>query len=756
MKFRIFIGLLLLFWNNTSMGVVADYFKVIPLPASVKMSEGVFEVSKNTVFKTDKANRKNLEFIKDYLYHSKGDGEKNLIQLKLNDRIPNPEGYRISISHKKCLIEGRTPAGVFYGIQTLRKSFDPFARENVVFPCVGIVDEPRFEYRGAMLDVARHFFSAAEVKRYIDQLALHNINKFHWHLSDDQGWRIEIKSRPELLEKSTVRKQTVVGHNLPRFDGKPHGGYYTQDEIKDIIYYAKDRHITVIPEIDIPGHAMGSLAAYPELGCTGGPYELWQMWGVSEEVLCAGNPKTYEYLEDVFGEIADLFPSDIIHVGGDECPKRRWRECPKCQSKIAELGFKTQDGRTCEQQLQTYVMEYVQDYLSRKGKRIIGWDEILEGGIGKDAMIMSWQGEEGGIAASKQGLDVVMAPNANLYFDYFQTHDIEHEPLGFTDYLPLEKVYNYEPMPSSLNEGQRKHIIGVQGCLWTAFIPTFQLLEYMSYPRMAALSEMQWCEPAKRDYKRFSAALPFFLNHYKANGTDFSTRGFDVEGVFDIKNNGIEVKLKTLNDAPIFYSLDGSEPNVESPGYTAPLLIDSTLTLKAVANHTGLGVGHVYSEKIDIHKGFAKPITLLNECLPEYSKLPASILTDGLHGTANKKTGRWIGYKENDMVAIIDLEDLQQISAVEIANVMMKYKWILPAKKVKVELSDDGSDYFTVAYEAFQEFNWDMPDQVYRRKVHFKPQMARFVKISAEREKDHPICKSNGPSFLFVDEIVVK
>lgn len=755
-RLKIFILCLVVGLTTKSFAVTADYTNVIPLPASIVLAdEPGFVVSRNTSFESDKANKKNLQFLKNYLVYANEEGFRNKISLCINPKVSNPEGYRIFISEKVCKIEGKTAAGVFYAIQTLRKSFDPFARGNVTFPSGVIADEPRFGYRGAMLDVARHFFTKDEVKRYIDQLAMHNINKFHWHLSDDQGWRIEIKSRPELIRKSTMRPQTVVGHNLPRFDGTPHGGYYTQAEIKEILEFAADRNITIIPEIDIPGHAMGSLAAYPELGCTGGPYELWQMWGVSEEVLCAGNPETYKYLEDVLGEVADLFPGKEIHVGGDECPKRRWRECGKCQAKIAELGIKPEENRTCEQQLQSHIMEYAQNFLSKKGKRIIGWDEILEGGIGNDAIIMSWQGEEGGIAAARQGLDVIMAPNSHLYFDYFQTHDIEHEPLGFTDYLPLEKVYGYDPMPKELSEEERKHILGVQGCLWTAFIPDSNLLEYMSYPRMAALAEMQWCAPGKRDYKRFCASLPEFLKHYKALGCNFSTRAFDVTGDFKYTDNGMQVALKTVNEAPVFYSLDGSEPNVESPLYTSPIFISKSATLKAVAKHKGFGVSNVYNEYLDLHKGVGKPLTILTECLPEYTKLPSSTLNDGLHGTANKKTGRWIGFKDNDAEVVLDLQDNTPVSNVRVANVMMKYKWILPAKKIKVEVSENNVDFQTVAYQTYPSFNWDMPDMVYERKVTFPEVSCRFIRITVEREKEHPICTSNGPSFLFLDEISI-
>ena len=319
-------------------------------------------------------------------------------------------------------------------------------------------------------------------------LALHNINRFHWHLSEDQGWRIEIKSRPELTEIGSKRAETVIGHNSGKYDGKPYGGFFTQEEAKEIVAYAAERHITVIPEIDMPGHMQAALAAYPNLGCTGGPYEVWKIWGVSEDVLCAGNDETLKFIEDVLGEIIQIFPSEYIHVGGDECPKVRWAKCPKCQARIKALGLKSDKNHTAEERLQSFIINHAEKFLNGHGRQIIGWDEILEGGLAPNATVMSWRGVAGGIEAAKQKHDVIMTPNTYLYFDYYQTKDIANEPEAIGGYVPVETVYNYEPMPADLTPEEQKYIIGVQANLWTEYIPTYSQVEYMELPRMAAIS----------------------------------------------------------------------------------------------------------------------------------------------------------------------------------------------------------------------------------------------------------------------------
>lgn len=451
-------------------------------------------------------------------------GGKTGIVLKTALSVKNPEGYNLKVTKKGVEITGGSAAGVFYGIQTLRKSIPAGKTGQVTLPAVTIEDAPRFAYRGAMLDVGRYFFPVDSVKKFIDMLALHNINRFHWHLSEDQGWRIEIKGLPELTQKGSVREQTVIGHNSGWYDGMPYGPFfYTQEEAKDVVRYAAERHITVIPEIDMPGHMLAALHCYPNLGCTGGPYKVAQDWGVFPDVLCAGNPETLKFIDTVLGEIINIFPSEYIHIGGDECPKDRWKTCPKCQAKIRELGLKGDDKHSAEEKLQSFIINHAEKFLNDHGRQIIGWDEILEGGLAPNATVMSWRGEAGGFEAARQRHNVIMAPNTYLYFDYYQAKDCDKEPQAIGGYLPVEKVYSYEPVPEKMPEDERKYIIGVQANLWTEYIPTLRQVQYMELPRMAALSEVQWSDPSRKNYQDFLNRLPRMAKIYDTYHYTYAT-----------------------------------------------------------------------------------------------------------------------------------------------------------------------------------------------------------------------------------------
>lgn len=429
-----------------------------------------------------------------------------------NDTLISGE-YHIVVDSDAVKVETSDYYGTLYAIQTLKqlmpvaiygKKTDEHAKWMI--PCVTINDAPRFNYRGMHLDCARHFFGVDEVKKYIDVMAMYKLNRLHWHLTDDQGWRVELKKYPELTLIGGFRDGTIIGQDFSSNDGIRYGGYYTQEQIKDLIKYADDRGITIIPEIDLPGHMLAALAAYPQLGCSGGPYKVWHQWGVADEVLCPGKPATLKFLKDVLTEIADLFPSEYIHIGGDECPKTEWKKCPDCQRLITKLKLKDDDNATAEQYLQNYVMAYCQDVLEKKGKKVIGWDEILEGDLKKGATVMSWRGTDGGIKAANMGYDVIMTPNSFFYLDYYQSRDIENEPLAIGGYLPIEKCYSFDPY-ESIAPALQHHIIGVQANLWTEYIPSNEQLEYMLLPRMLALSEVQWCTPKNRDFARFKAAV---------------------------------------------------------------------------------------------------------------------------------------------------------------------------------------------------------------------------------------------------------
>lgn len=429
-----------------------------------------------------------------------------------------PEAYSLKVDKGIVVVKAGGYNGFLYAVQTIKQMLPVEVYGNKPahdlkwsIPCCTIVDEPRFAYRGFMLDCCRHFFSTDEVKKFINVMSTYKLNRLHWHLSEDQGWRIEIKKYPRLTEFGAFRDGTQIGKDRNSNDGIRYGGYYTQDQIRDIIRYADERGITIIPEIDLPGHMQAALASYPELGCEGSaPYQVWTRWGVSKQVLCVGKESTMQFLEDVLSEVADLFPSEYIHIGGDECPKDEWKTDPLCQAKIKELGLVSDENATAEQRLQNYVTARMQKHLATKGKKIIGWDEILEGELAKGATVMSWRGTKGGIKASAAGYDVVMSPNTYCYFDYAQSPDLDSEPMSITRdpkrAIPIEKIYNYEPFDELTPEAQ-PHILGIQANLWTEYIGTEDYLEYMALPRMLALSEVQWCPQGSKDYDRFMASI---------------------------------------------------------------------------------------------------------------------------------------------------------------------------------------------------------------------------------------------------------
>ena len=486
-------------------------YNVVPLPKSVVMAKGLpFNLTNATTIVYEGTNpemKRNARFLSEYIQQASGiktavldrrDKKAAAIILTIDPKVAGAEAYRLSVNNKQVTIAASTPAGVFYGIQTLRKSLPvQTTGEAITLPAVTVADAPRFGYRGMMLDCARHFFPLSFVKKFIDILAMHNMNVFHWHLTEDQGWRLEIKSHPELTTKSSMRSGTVIGHNATVDDSIPHGGFYTQQEAREIVEYARQRHITVIPEIDMPGHMLAALAAYPELGCTGGPYEVGHRWGVYKDVLCLGKESTYKFVQDVIDEVVEIFPAKYFHIGGDESPTVMWEKCPKCLQKA-------KDENTDIKHLQQYFTNRVEKYLNGKGKSIIGWDEILEGKINQSATIMSWRGVEPGLKAAKQGHDVIMTPSSHVYFDHYQAKDTKHEPDAIGGCSPVDKVYSYEPLPDTLSAEAKNRIKGVQANLWTEYIPFTTQAEYMVLPRMAALAEVQWTPVAKKNFDDFS------------------------------------------------------------------------------------------------------------------------------------------------------------------------------------------------------------------------------------------------------------
>lgn len=514
---------------------------IIPQPASVEIYEGTFNAA-GAAFEADALCETVLNAISTFennLVAASGaasgtSGSKFVFKA---DQSLGEEEYTIEVSAKKAVVKASGLNGFVYALESIKQLLPaeiytgaPSAATCWCLPCLKIQDEPRFGYRGMHLDVSRHFFDANEVKKYIDIMAIHKLNVLHWHLTDDQGWRLEIKKYPQLTEHGAIRKQTIIGHGRDRkgYDNTPYGEgfYYTQDQVKEIIDYAAAKGIEIIPEIDLPGHMLAALACFPELGCTGGPYDVWGRWGIADDVLCVGKEETMKFLEDVLAEVADLFPSEYVHIGGDECPKVRWEECPHCQAKIAELGLKDDDKHKAEHYLQSYVTNRMEQFLSTKGKKIIGWDEILEGEIAPNATVMSWRGVEGGLEAVRMGHDAIMVPYTHLYLDYYQSKDTANEPLAIGGYVPVELVYSFEPFTEDMTDEEKSHILGIQANLWTEYIPTDAQLEYMLLPRLSALSEIQWCEPENKDYERFLGNMESMRKIYDILGYNYAKHIF--------------------------------------------------------------------------------------------------------------------------------------------------------------------------------------------------------------------------------------
>ena len=508
-------------------------YQVVPLPQSIVEQKGEpFILEEGVQILAPASLQNEAEFLKQYLKDvtwndlpivNQRAKKTRYIELAVSPKITEKEGYVMTVNARGVTIQGGSAAGVFYGIQTLRKA----VKGGVIMNPVVISDGPRFSWRGMHLDCSRHFFPVAFVKKFIDLLALHNMNVFHWHLTDDQGWRIEIKKWPKLVTVGSQRTGTIIGTNSDLDDHIPYGGYYTQEEAREIVAYAAARHITVIPEIDMPGHMLAALASYPELGCTGGPYQVGHYWGVYKDVLCVANPKVYEFVEDVLTEIMDIFPSEVIHIGGDETPTDKWQECPKCQALNATFGTATTPSEEFEpltsklSPLQAHFTKRVFDFLTAHHRRALGWDEILDGSP-QDAMIMSWRGTEPGAKAAETGHDVVMTPTTFCYFDYQQTEDVLFEPSRCSGFIPVEKVYALDPAPDSLSVAARQHILGAQANIWTEYITNEELVEYQALPRMSALAEVQWTQPQRKDYETFKERLSTFTNLLELYGYTYA------------------------------------------------------------------------------------------------------------------------------------------------------------------------------------------------------------------------------------------
>lgn len=759
MNIRLFIASAVLAAGVSVSAAVADY-RVVPLPQSVTLSSDVssqFVLGSDTKVTAPKTLRQEGDFLRSYLAALPKAGVKGEIELKTGLKSDSPEAYRIKVMPKKIIVEGGAAAGVFYGLQTLRKSLPVDISKPVEMPIGEIYDAPRFNYRGAHLDVVRHFFDVNEVKTFIDMLALHNINKFHWHLTDDQGWRVEIKKYPRLIEVGSKRPGTLIGRYGAgtEIDSIPVEGFYTQDQIRDIIDYAAERHIEIIPEIDLPSHMMAALASYPELGCTGGPYEVLCTWAGYKDVLCPGKDKTMQFIGDVLTEVMDLFPSKFIHIGGDECPKDRWKECPDCQACIAELGIVATDEASAETQLQGYVTRYAADVAARHGKSVIGWDEILEcDDIPQDAVVMSWRGVDGAVKGTARNHRVIQTPNDYLYFDYYQSDNMDKEPLAIGGYVPVERVYSFEPFSDGMSDAQKALVMGPQANLWTEYVPTFAHLQYMELPRMAALAEVQWTQPEQKNYHDFKCRMPRLIANYEREGYNYAHHIFDTDINYraDHAVGALEMSASVYPGSTVRYTLDGSIPDKASEVYVCPLNLSRDCVINAASFGADGSNGTIQSDTLIITAPTFGEIILGYEPYSPFAFGGAEALVDGLIGNDNFRSGRWVGFLGDPCDATIAFREPATVSQVSFKTCLVWPEGALEYRKAEVNGSADGEKFELLATLDNPEQDPKQGNGAYLHKIDFEP-----VTLKALRVVITP-CEPSGmwKRILFVDEISAK
>lgn len=750
--------------------VVADY-NVIPQVQNLSVKDGdvyVFDSSRKLVY-DNQDSRRSLELFAQDLEELVGirpsvaagtsEDAKDNVYFTLGLQDGRKEAYSINVSSDGILVRAVSPEGIYRATRTLLKSVGTEKTSSVEFPSAEVSDWPRFGYRGLMLDVSRHFSDVEMVKRTIDMLALHQLNIFHWHLTDDQGWRIEIKSHPELTEVGAWRDDTVVGRYLGGTDyptdGKRHGGFYTQEQIREIVAYAKERYIEIIPEIDLPGHTSAVLAAYPQLGCEDKEYKVANRWGVIRDVLCAGNPASLDLFKDIMDEVCDLFPGKYIHLGGDECVKDRWKACPKCQKKIRELGLKDGSRYSKEDYLQSWFMGEVASYVQSKGKRVIGWDEILEGVPMDDSVIMSWRGTEGGITAARMGHDVVMTPTSDMYFDQSQTLASQLEEIPVGGFINVMKVYSYEPLPASLTPEQQKHILGCQANVWCEYMPEERIRQYQILPRLAALSEVQWTMPERKNYKDFLKRLPKMLSIYDHYGYNYAKHIFDVACSYsvNVEKGSLEVSLSTLGNDPIYYTLDGTSPQTKKAMLydDTPIVISSPSELKVSVLRNGKFTKEETLFKLDCNKATFKKVNISTTLNIMQAHLPHEILTDGIVGSLRCDDYRWMSCT-GKMSLILDLGKSESFSRIGWVALNSKSENILVPQNVKIQISEDGKQYCTIL-DIEKNHEIKAEQSVERISEEVGAQTARYIKMDFDSYK-YP--DKTSPSWVFLSELIVE
>ncbi|MGR3811909.1 glycoside hydrolase family 20 protein [Jiulongibacter sp. NS-SX5] len=741
---------------------------IIPKPVSMVNGEGKFSLNSSTSIINQSASegvsaiaemlRLRLASTTHLNPEVLRNASSNYILLKL-DKSLEGDAYAISVTTENATLTAGTDRGMFYAYQTLLQLFqDQIYSSEAVYgfkmslPVVEIKDQPRFGYRGIMLDVGRHMMPVSFIKKFIDLLAMYKINQFHWHLTEDQGWRIEIKKYPKLTEVGAYRKETMAGHyGEGRYDGTPYGGFYTQEEVKEVVAYATSKYINVIPEIEMPGHAVAALTAYPELGCTGGPYEVRTKWGVATDVYCPYE-KTFTFLEDVLTEVMALFPSEYIHIGGDECPKDTWEASEFCQELIKKENLKDEHG------LQSYFIGRIDKFLTSKGRKLIGWDEILEGGLSPNATVMSWRGTEGGVEAARQKHDVIMSPNSFHYLDYYQG-DPATEPLAIGGFLPLEKVYSYEPFAEEITPEEEEYILGVQANLWTEYIKTPKKAEYMLFPRVLAVAETGWSAKGSKDYDEFVKRVVAHFGKLNYRHVNYSRAIYNIESELSVyKDGGFELWLENIEENPtIRYTLDGSEPTGESPKYNAEtgLFLTETVEVKAALfDADNQKYGNTFSRNVIVSKASGKSYELNNKPT-KFKGTTENALTDGILGN-QREFATWIGLNGEDLNVTLDLEEETEINKIGVSFLHSPGAWVYYPLSMKISLSTDGENFESLPVYRFDN-EGETPNGVGNSMLKLDGKKARYIKVEAENFGELPADHSGAgsPAWLFVSEIEV-
>jgi len=677
------------------------------------------------------------------------------------------EEYRLEVKRKSVTLTAGTAEGLFRGAQTLMQLLppqiyadDPADNVRWRIPCVRITDYPRFGWRGMHLDVSRHFFDKEFVKKYIDILAMHKINVFHWHLVDDQGWRIEIKKYPKLTEVGAWRvdrEEMPWDSREPQQPGEKatYGGFYTQDDIREIVDYAAERHITVVPEIEMPAHVGSALAAYPEFSCTGGPFTVppGGVWPITD-IYCAGKDETFAFLEEVLTEVMDLFPSEYIHIGGDEADKTEWKQCPDCQARIREEGLKD------EHELQSYFIRRIERFLNANGRKLIGWDEILQGGLAPEATVMSWQGFEGGIKAATSGHRAVMAPVSHCYFNVYQG-DPASEPESFRGLLTLRKVYSFEPVPAELSTEESDFIIGAQGCLWTEYITDGTTAEYMILPRLTALSEVVWTPAGERSWKGFNHRLTQMMKRYDEAGINYS-RGscrVDMSASFDEGSNSILLEMTSEQPSPeIRYTTDGTDPQANSPKYRKAMKMRESATVRAAIFDNGKMIGSINQKKISINKATGRQVNYNIPFSDRNRGQGKNTLVNGIRGTGDFNDGHWQGFEGTDMDLVIDLGDEAAISSVSSGYMAAVGSWIFLPQSVEYSFSVDGRQFTPLETVNTGIDPAEQGNMTETYSSSFPAVTARYVRIVARGLITCPPwhAGAGNKAWLFCDEIAIE